>query len=219
MRRNSSWFIVHGSWIKVVLFTTFYLLPAILLTSCAKREIKNIDSKGKSIVCFGDSITFGYGVNPGEDYPSCLAKMLNMPVINAGLDADTSSGGLQRIDAEVLEKDPLLVIIEFGGNDFLKKIPLEKTVKNIETMIQKIQEKGAMVALVDVRMGFVMRDYGSQYKRLSRKYQTIFTEPALSGIITNPQLKSDFFHPNADGYKLIAQRIYRSIIPYLNQKK
>jgi len=203
---------------NIIKFVIGYWLLVIGLAGCAKKEIRNINSKGENIICFGDSITFGYGVNPGEDYPSDLAKMLNMPVINAGLDADTSSGGLQRIDAEVLEKDPLLVIIEFGGNDFLKKIPLGQTLKNIETMIQKIQEKGAMVALVDVRMGFVMRDYGSKYKRLSQKYNTIFTEPALSGIITNPQLKSDFFHPNADGYKLIAQRIYRSIIPYLNQK-
>jgi len=216
MKRTSPWSTVHSPQVKVFLLT---ILSVLLVAGCAKKEIKNINSKGENIICFGDSITFGYGVNPGEDYPSDLAKMLNMPVINAGLDGDTSSTGLQRIDAEVLEKDPLLVIIEFGGNDFLKKITLGQTMKNIETMIQKIQEKGAMVALVDVRMGFVMRDYGSQYKRLSRKYQTIFTEPALSGIITNPQLKSDFFHPNADGYKLIAQRIYRSIIPYLNQKK
>src|SRR4030043_300231 len=216
MRRNSLQSAVHGPQVKLFLFV---ILSTFLAAGCAKKEIKNIDSKGENIICFGDSITFGYGVNPGEDYPSCLAKMLNMPVINAGLDGDTSSTGLQRIDAEVLEKDPLLVIIEFGGNDFLKKIPLGQTMKNIETMIQKIQEKGAMVALVDVRMGFVMRDYGTKYKRLSQKYNTIFTSPVLSGIITNPQLKSDFFHPNAEGYKLIAQRIHRSIISYLNQKK
>jgi acyl-CoA thioesterase-1 len=203
--------------INIIKLVIGYWLLVIGLTGCAKREIKNIDSKGTNIICFGDSITFGYGANPTEDYPSILAKMLNSPVINAGLDGDTSTTALQRIYAEVLEKDPLLVIIEFAGNDFLKKIPLEETVKNIETMIQKIQDKGAMVTITDVRIGFIMGNYTKEYKRLAKKYNAIFTPALLSGIVTNPKFKSDFLHPNADGYKIIAQRVYHSIIPYLNQ--
>ena len=196
----------------VIIFCVFTVL------GCAKREIKNIDSKGKNIICFGDSITFGYGANTGADYPSVLAKMINMPLINAGIDGDTSVEALKRIKSDVLERDPFLVVVEFGGNDFLRKIPLEETVKNIEMMIKEIQARGAMVALADVHAGFIMSNYAKEIKRLSKKYNAIFIGSLFSGIITNPQLKSDFIHPNAEGYKLIAQRIYRAILPYLKSE-
>jgi lysophospholipase L1-like esterase len=189
----------------------------IALSSCVKREIKNIDSKGKNIICFGDSITFGYGVNPGEDYPAALAKMIDMPVINAGVDGDTSVEAIKRIDSDVLDRNPLLVIIEFGGNDFLRKIPQEVTVKNTKEMVDRFQASGAMVAIVDISASILLKEYREAFYKIAQEKGAIFISGVLSGIITNPRLKSDFIHPNADGYKVIAQRIYRLILPYLNQ--
>ena len=201
---------------KLFLLATCYLLLA-TLTGCIKREIKNIDSKGKNIICFGDSITFGYGANPGEDYPAALAKMLSLPVINAGIDGDTSTEGLKRIDSDVLDRDPFLVIVEFGGNDFLSKIHLDETIKNIEEIVNRIESRGAMVAIADVSAGMIMSGYRKEFKRLSRKCNTIFIPNLFSGILTNPSLKSDSIHPNAQGYKVIAQKIYRVISPYLRK--
>jgi len=201
---------------KLFLLATCYLLLA-TLTGCIKREIKNIDSKGKNIICFGDSITFGYGANPGEDYPAALARMLTLPVINAGIDGDTSTEGLKRIESDVLDRDPLLVIVEFGGNDFLRKIPLDETIKNIEEIVNRIESRGAMVAIADVSAGMIMSGYRKELKRLSRKYNTIFIPNLFSGILTNPSLKSDSIHPNAQGYKVIAQKIYRVISSYLRK--
>jgi len=189
----------------------------IALSGCAKQEIKNIDSKGTGIICFGDSLTFGYGANPGEDYPSALARMTKIPVINVGIDGDTSTEGLKRIETDVLDRTPLLVIIEFGGNDFLRQIPPETTAKNIEEMIVMIQSHGAIAAIADISISVVMGDYNKEYKRLAKKYNTILIPSLLNGILTKPSLKSDFIHPNADGYRIIAQRIYRAILPYLNQ--
>ena len=103
----------------------------IALSGCAQREITNANSKGRNIICFGDSMTAGYGVNPGEDYPSMLGRLLNLEVLNKGVDGNTTSDGLQRLKGDVLDQEPRLVIIEFGGNDFLKKIPKETTVNNI----------------------------------------------------------------------------------------
>jgi len=199
---------------------SFYIAIIILilgLTSCAKREIKNIDAKGTSIVCFGDSITFGYGANPGEDYPSVLAKMVNVPVINAGIDGDTTSEALKRVKSDVLDRSPFLVIIEFSGNDFLRKIPKEVTLNNIRAMVEQIQAKGAMVGIVDISAGMFLAEYRQALSRLAREKEAIIIPHILSGIITNPRMKSDFLHPNAQGYKMIAQRIYRNIKPYLEQ--
>ncbi len=199
------------------LFAICHLLLAICLWGCAKREITNIDSQGKTIICFGDSITFGYGVNPGEDYPTALAKMVNLPVINAGIDGDTTNEALKRIATDVFKKEPLLVIVEFGGNDFLEKIPLEQTVNNVEEIIKAIQSKGAIVAIADISTSIIMANYSRKFKRLSRKYNAIFIPHLMAGILTNPSLKSDYIHPNAEGYNLIAQRVYRTISIYLEQ--
>jgi len=201
---------------KIVLLATYSLL-FIALTGCAKREIRNIDSKGKNIICFGDSLTFGYGASQGEDYPTALAKLTDIPVINAGIDGDTSTEALRRIDSDVLERNPLLVIIEFGGNDFLRKIPKELTLNNIKEMVGFIQAKGSMVAIVDISVGIFLGEYRKMFYALAREKKAIFVPAIFSGIITNPRLKSDFLHPNADGYKIIAQRIYRNITPYLNK--
>jgi acyl-CoA thioesterase-1 len=213
MFKNSSKFIVHSSKKKVFLLFTFYFLLFTFL-GCAKREIKNIDSTGTKIICFGDSITFGYGAGPGEDYPTTLAKAINLPVINAGVDGDTSTEALKRIQADVLDKDPRLVIIEFGGNDFIKKLPQEETLKNLKEMVELIQAKGAMVAIVDISAGMFFAEYRKIYGKLAQETGAIFIPNILSGIITNPSMKSDFLHPNAEGYKIIAERILRAITAY-----
>jgi len=200
--------------LKIILLA---LLLTTLLGGCAKREIKNLYSRGENIICFGDSITFGYGANSGEDYPSVLAKMTDIPVINAGIDGDTSTEGLKRVDSDVLERKPLLVIIEFGGNDFLRSVPHKVTVNNVREMVDKIQAKGAMVAIADISTGMILTEYRSAFYNLAREKAAIYIPSIFSGIITNPKLKSDFIHPNSDGYKMIAHRIYRAVIPYLNQ--
>lgn len=191
----------------------------IALAGCAKKEITNINSKGSNIICFGDSITMGYGVAQQDSYPASLAKITDIPVINAGVDGDTSTEGLRRIKSDVLDNRPLLVIIEFGANDFLKKVPFAETLKNIEEMIQKSQEVGAIVALADVSNPVIMNEYGKAFKKLSLKYKTIFIPRITRGIFTNPTLKSDFIHPNEKGYQLIARRIYDAIWPYLKKNR
>ena len=196
-------------------------LPAILiilslvLAGCLKHEIKNSGSKGKDIICFGDSITFGYGVAPGQDYPTALAKLLKLPVINAGVDGDTTFLALERLDNDVLTKNPRLVIVEFCGNDFIKKIPREDTLKNLSKIIDRIQEQGAMVALVDISSGMFFQEYRRDFKKLAVKKGAIFIPVVLSDIITNPAMKSDFFHPNARGYKIIAIRVCDVINQYI----
>lgn len=202
---------------KIIYVIVLLGCSAIAWIGCAKREIKNIDSRGKNIICFGNSITAGAGVGEGQDYPSLLSKMTGLPVVNAGGSGDTAYDGLNRIRQDVLDKDPLLVIVEFGGNDFLRRLPLKETVDNVRKITEMIQTRGAMVAITDVSSGLIMENYRKQYEKLSRQTGAIFIPNALGGILTNPSLKSDYIHPNAKGYKIIVQRIYRAIIPYLNQ--
>jgi len=200
---------------KKIKLSSVFIISLILLCGCSKPKICNLDAKGSKIVCFGDSITFGYGAGPGEDYPTALAKLVSVPVINSGVDGDTSFQGLERLEKDVLDKEPRLVIVEFCGNDFLKKVPKEDTVKNLAQIIQRIQARGAMVALVDISSGFFMQEYRQAFKKLAAEKQAIFIPLLLNKIITNPAMKSDFFHPNARGYQVIAQRIHQAISEYI----
>ncbi len=196
---------------RIKLITLAVILAA--LSGCGKPAICNFDNKGKTIICFGDSITFGYGANPGEDYPSVLSRMVSLPVINAGVDGDTSFQALERLEADVLSRNPRLVIVEFGGNDFLQKIPKSETLNNLAKVIDRIQQQGAMVALVDISAGFFFQEYRSAFKKLAREKKAVFVPVVLTNIITNPSMKSDFFHPNARGYKMIAKRVYQAVAP------
>jgi len=200
-----------------VTFIFCCIFLVIIFSGCAKRRIANIDSKGTTIICFGDSITYGYGAKPGEDYPTALAKLVKAPVINSGIDGDTTTEALLRFKADALDRDPFLVIIEFGGNDFLRKTPMEVTLSNMRQMIEQAQASGAMVALVDISAGLFLRDYRIAFKKLADEKNTIFIPQILNKIVTNPSLKSDFLHPNGEGYKLVARRIYCAVEPYLRK--
>lgn len=205
------------SYPKSLALVVSFAMLAVLFASCSKREIKNINSKGQNIICFGDSITLGYGAGAGEDYPSALAKSVNKSVLNMGVDGETSEEALKRLNADVLDREPLLVIIEFGGNDFLRKITKEATMRNIKEMVHKIHKQGAMVAIADISAGMFLADYREELSKIAKETGAIFIPDILNGIITNPSMKSDFLHPNGAGYQLIAQKVLRAIKPYLEK--
>jgi len=190
-------------------------LPVILIFGCARYEVKNIDSAGRDIICFGNSITAGLGVSREDSYPLVLSELTGYPIINSGRSGDTSSDGLKHLEKGVLSYQPRLVIIEFGGNDFLRRVPLDHTINNIRAMVEQIQARGSMVAIADVSSGVIMSNYRKRYKNLARQTQAIFIPNLLEGIINNPSLKQDTIHPNAGGHRIIAERIYKAIKPYL----
>ncbi len=199
----------------------FDLLLIILITvaigACGPK-IANIDStSGKTIICFGDSLTEGYGAKPGEDYPSVLAKLLNQPVINAGISGNTTRQALERLQIDVLNNDPRLVIVQFGGNDFFRKIPRSETRDNLDQIVLKIQEKGAMVAIAGVRIGLLVDEYDEVYKQVAKNRKCIYIPNIMKDIFTDSQKKSDELHPNAAGYSIIARRIYERIKPYFKK--
>jgi acyl-CoA thioesterase-1 len=204
---------------KLITAALIFALLAALVVSCSKRNlnIKNVASTGTTIVCFGDSITRGHGVEQDQSYPAILGKMLHMSVINAGIDGDTSTEGLKRVESDVVERGPFLVVIEFGGNDFMQKILLDETLANVRRMIDMAQARGAMVALFDISAPFLMSEYRKPFADLAREKSAIFISGALSGILLDPSMKSDFVHPNALGYRAIAHRVFRAILPYVNQ--
>jgi lysophospholipase L1-like esterase len=170
-------------------------------------RVRNLGSHGANLIAFGDSITAGYGASPGEDWPSRLSAMLGKPVINAGVNGDTTASALARIEADVLARDPRIVIVGLGGNDFLSNTPIASTEANLREIIRRIQAAGAAVVLLGFRFPSLSADYESMYERVAKEERCALIEGVLSGILTDATLKSDEIHPNARGYALMAERL------------
>ncbi|MDD4908705.1 MAG: arylesterase, partial [Candidatus Omnitrophica bacterium] len=94
--------IIGAMLIAMVVFLAYSI---VYLSGCTRIDTANIDSKGVNIVCIGDSMTYGYGATPGEDdYPAHLSRMMSIPVINVGVDGDTSNDGVKRLKVDVLDR-------------------------------------------------------------------------------------------------------------------
>lgn len=194
--------------------TPILFLAVFSISGCAPH-IKNLDSRGSSIICFGDSITYGVGASEGENYPAYLSILLKKDVINAGASGDGTADALGRLERDVLTKDPYIVIVEFGGNDFLRGIPKGDTLKNLKEMISRIQDEGAMVVLCDVSSGFLLSGYRRDYGRLARETGSIFVPALLEEILTDGSLRYDEIHPNMKGYEIIAKKLHEVIKRYM----
>jgi acyl-CoA thioesterase-1 len=204
--------------LKSQLIAVFFLTA--IFSACGGEnfdKIRNIGSTGQTIICFGDSLTEGVGAAEGEDYPMVLSRQLGVPVINAGARGDTTAQALERLAAVVLDKNPRLVIILLGGNDFLRQLPPEQTRKNLEDIIRQVQAAGAMVAIAGLKLGLFTDEYGAIFEETAERSGALYIPQVLKGILSNSNLRSDPIHPNGAGYRLIADRIAEKIKPLLQR--
>ena len=199
-------------------YRPLFLLVLFFLCGC-EAKIANRDSQGTTIVCFGDSLTAGFGADAGKDYPSVLRDKVDLTVINAGVSGDTTADGLSRLERDVLAHDPKIVIITLGANDFMRRIDKDETLRNMAAIIDRIQERGAMVVWAAVKTGLWGDMHGGDLKKLAHEKRIVLIPDILAGILFDPRYKYDQIHPNSEGYRLMAERIYRKIEPLLKQNQ
>jgi lysophospholipase L1-like esterase len=198
---------------KKILFALMGLLIAfvgyrLLLTS---PDVKNLQPTGERIICFGDSLTSGYGASPGMDYPSQLTRWVNLPVVNAGIPGDTTARALERLETDVLSQSPRIVLMTLGGNDLKNRLPKDQTFNNLKGIVESIQESGALVIIGGIDLPLFGRGFGEAYRRLAEETGAILIPNILEGIFGNRKLMSDAIHPNDSGYALMARRFYEAI--------
>jgi acyl-CoA thioesterase-1 len=187
-----------------------------VLAACGP-DAPNLDSPGRTIVCFGDSITAGVGAGAGEGYPDRLAARLGVEVVNAGVPGDTSSDGLARLDG-VLAQNPWLVIVELGGNDLLRQVPMERTEKAMRQILDRLIASRVVPVLVEIHGPFGGR-YRDLFERLEEDYEVPLVEDALPDILADPRLKADSIHPNAAGYARLAEAVADEVAPLLEARR
>ncbi len=179
-----------------------------------KPEIKNAGKTGVTIVAFGDSLTYGKGAARDQTYPAVLAELTGKNIVNLGLNGDTAAAAPHRLP-QVLEHRPYMVLIEFGGNDFMRGVAFEKTLASLSQIVDAVQASGAVAVVVDTGGYYGMNKYTKAYKKLAREKGALFVPGILDGIFGKKALMSDQIHPNAAGYKMVAERVYKKIEDYL----
>ena len=164
------------------------------------------------VVAFGDSLTFGTGAGEAESYPSVLAEMLGCRVLNEGVSGETTTAGLARLPG-VLESDhPDLVILCHGGNDMLQGQDPAIPIANLSTMIGMVRNAGADVILIGVPQPGLLLKPAAFYREVAARENIPLDAETLANILSSPELKSDPVHPNAAGYRRLAEAVKTRII-------
>lgn len=179
---------------------------------------KNTYRQDKVVVAFGDSLTRGYGiVPPDKNYVVFLSDYIHIPIINSGKTGDTTSDALIRLKEDVLDKNPNIVIVFLGGNDFFEGFGADVVKVNLTTMIQKIQKIGAKVILISASSQ-VAPEYGKVIQQVATEEKVFAYIPGiLNGILFRKDLLYDNIHPNEQGHKIIAQKILPALQGALNE--
>ncbi len=177
------------------------------------------------VAAFGDSLSAGFGLDPGQSFPDDLQRLIdaagyNYRVVNMGVSGDTTSDGVERLPS-VLALHPAVVILEFGGNDGLRGQPVTLSAANMDHMIQALRAAHASVLVAGMTLP---RNYGPEYIHsfeqmfvdLANKYNLVRIPFLLDGVGGHSDLmQPDGLHPTARGAEIVAHTVMGYLAPLL----
>jgi len=186
-----------------------------------------INDKRPVIVCFGDSLTAGYGADFGKSYPDYLqvdldAKGYRYRVINQGISGNTTKDGVERLDT-ILALKPALVVVEFGGNDGLRGLRIEDSRANLDKIVATLKASGTKVVLAGITLP---PDYGPDYIKqfndtyalLAKKYSVPLLPFLLKGVFgVDGMMQADRTHATAEGNKVVATNVLPFVVPLIKK--
>jgi acyl-CoA thioesterase-1 len=219
-----------------------FLLPLALATCACSRPHEPVEEARPSsppmeappakadprpvIAVFGDSISAGYGLEAGQSFPDGMQRHLDAEhlawhVVNLGISGDTTEQGVARIDSAT-SLHPAIVILELGGNDGLRGMPVASTRANLDQMIVAFQNAGAKVVLAGMTLPpnygpDYIRDFQKIYQDLGAKYHLTLIPFLMADLVTKDlrYIQPDGIHPTAQGSEIIAGTVLRAIHPLL----
>ena len=183
------------------------LALALLLAACGRPPELPRLGPGDVVLAFGDSLTYGTGAGPDEGYPAVLARLIGRTVVRSGVPGETSAEGRRRLPAVLEAHRPKLVVLCTGGNDFLRKAPRAETEGNLRAMLDVAREQGVAVVLVGVPAPGVFAGPPGFYEALAEEYGLPYEGRVLKQVLYDNGLKSDPIHPNALGYRRLAEAL------------
>ncbi len=202
------------------------------LTAQARSEVRNTTQSSSDhrplIVCFGDSLTAGYGVDADSTYPADLQRDLDEAgyhyrVVNLGISGETTKDGLARTD-RVLALKPAIVVVEFGGNDGLRGVPIASSRANLDAILEKLTHSGTHTVIAGITLppqysSPYITEFNHTYTLLAQKYKLPLLPFVLKDVYGVPgSIQQDGIHPTAKGCVQVARNVLGLIKPLLKKE-
>jgi lysophospholipase L1-like esterase len=160
------------------------------------------------VLAFGDSLTHGSGARAEASYPAVLQELIGRRVVRAGVPGEVTARGLARLPGVLRDSAPDLVVLIHGGNDLLQRRSREDTRANLRAMVRLARERGVSVVLIGVpNLGLILGRSAGLYDALAEELDLPYDGAALPAILQQASLKSDTIHPNAQGYRKLAEAV------------
>jgi acyl-CoA thioesterase I len=191
------------------------MVSAVLVASGCSKSTKpkgQTLAKEATLLCLGDSLTFGFGAAPNAGYPQQLEQITGHAAQNAGVNGDTSEGALARLPGLLEASKPGLVLISIGGNDFLRAAPLGPVQAALKQMVQIASASSQVVLIAQPKPALMAAVIGSLddhpvYSEVAKETGVALFSDAWSYVLSRSELRSDQIHANAEGYRIFAERL------------
>ena len=159
------------------------------------------------VLAFGDSLTYGSGAGETESYPAQLERLIGRRVVGAGVPGEVTAQALARLPAMLDEHSPRLVLLCIGGNDFLRRLGNRQAEDNVRAMVKLARSRGIAVLLIGTpEPGFSVTP-PAFYAAIAQEFRLPYEADVIGEVLRDASLKADPIHPNARGYRIIAERI------------
>jgi acyl-CoA thioesterase-1 len=159
------------------------------------------------VLAFGDSLTHGTGASDAQSYPAQLEQLIGRRVVRAGVPGEVSAAALARLPAALEVTAPKLLILCIGGNDFLRNLRTSAAAQNVRAMVRLARDRGIDVVLIGTPEKGILLTPPAFYAEIAEAFDIPYEGKVIGQVLRDSALKSDPIHPNAQGYRLIAERI------------
>lgn len=188
-----------------------WVLLVVLVWGCSERPKLERLPGDAVVLAFGDSLTYGTGAGEDESYPAQLERLIGRRVVRAGVPGEVTSQALARLPAALDAHAPRLLLLCIGGNDFLRRLGNQQAEANVRAMVRLAKSRGVEVMLIGAPEPGLMLSPPAFYAGIAKEFRLPY-EPAVIGeVLKDANLKSDPIHPNARGYRVIAERLADSL--------
>jgi lysophospholipase L1-like esterase len=187
--------------------TLVALLLLASLAACGRPAKLSPLASDAVVLAFGDSLTYGTGAAQSESYPAQLERLIGRKVIAAGVPGETSAEARARLPAALDEHAPKLLLLCIGGNDFLRRLGNAQAAANVRAMVKLARDRGIDVLLIGTPEPSLRLAPPAFYAEIAEELRVPYEGAAIAEVLGSRSLKSDSVHPNAPGYRIIAERI------------
>ena len=184
------------------------LLALVLVAACGKStpQLPRLGAND-TLLAFGDSLTYGTGAREEESYPAVLQGLIARHVVRAGFPGEVTEQGVQRLPELLDQHHPRLLLLCMGGNDMLQKLDPAATEANLRTMVRMARERGVAVVLIAVPKAELFGGVAEVYAKLAGEFGIPLENQVLKDVLYDRAYKSDQIHPNAEGYRKVAEAV------------